>query len=80
MTRQKVSFSESNGNTLSCQINLLLRAKVSRAPELTDVSEKSDDVRLVSSPGVSLKADCYSWAWGDIALLRNYLYFVETFI
>jgi len=26
------------------------RVKVSRAPELTDVSEKSDDVRLVSSP------------------------------
>ena len=55
MTRQKVSFSESNGNTLSCQINLLLRAKVSRAPELTDLSEKSDDVRTVSSPGLFLK-------------------------
>ena len=55
MTRQKVSFSESNGNTLSCQINLLLRAKVSRAPELTDLSEKSADVRTVSSPGLFLK-------------------------
>ena len=55
MTRQRVSFSESNGNILSYQINLLLRAKVSRAPELTDLSEKSDDVRTVSSPGLFLK-------------------------
>ena len=55
MTHQKASFSESNGNILSCQINLLLRAKVSRAPELTDLSEKSDDVRTVSSPGLFLK-------------------------
>ena len=65
MTHQKASFSESNGNMLpSCQFNYLFRAKVSRAPVLTDVSEKSDDVRTVSSPGLYLETNSKNWEWG----------------
>ena len=57
-TRQTAASLPGEANFLASSIfNVLLsRVKVSRAPELTDVSEKSDDVRLVSSPGVFLKS------------------------
>ena len=53
MIRQKATPLQSKTQPF-CLASLtffVVRVKVSRAPELTDVSEKGDDVRPASSPG-----------------------------